>query len=434
MQSRATPPGERLAAMVRLMLASILVMLAAIFALYFAPLTAAPWIAAVLYVALWAQERRLGVASPITRLMSVLYLLLALGSIRFEDATWMARVSPVVYLTLAGLILALLIAGRPFTSFYAEGAGYLPLQRRMAMMWGGLHLAAGAFALALFPGLGFVFLPMALMVFGALATLWLNFVSMGPAFGRRRRFDLGGYSFREVVSAEDRELFHGVIAHSYRADLQRELGMRRKLALETIVREHHATSDKWRGRDRPFLAFAGERPVGGICIFFDHREHGLPIEHEAEVDLGPWRRIGPVAEVGRLGLNPCSRFSPALLKGLFKCVAEAAVERNVHFLFNDSFDFQAAMYRKIGFAPLHESPYVSSADGSTGYGLKVMPMMMNLAGMVRGGAGREPAGDLGDVLAPYIVERFFKHLVLRDLVRVPWHRSSALQEPRNVNA
>ena len=418
--------------MVRLMLTSILVMLAAIFALYFAPLSAAPWIAASLYAALWAQERRLGVASPITRLMGVFYLLVALASCWIEDAIWMARVSPVVYCTLAALILALLVAGRPFTSLCAEGAGFPPLQHRVSLMWGGLHAAAAAFALAFFPGLAFVLLPMALMLLGAAATLWLHFVSMGPAFGRQPRFELGGYSFREAVSPEDRELFHDVIADSYRADLQRELGMRRKLAVETILREHRATSDKWRDRGLPFLAFAGERPVGGICIFFDHGKRGLPIEREAQIDLNPWRRIGPIAEVGRLGLSRRSRFSPPLLKGLFKCVVEAAVERNVHFLFNDSFDFQAAMYRKIGFTPLHAEPYVSADRSSTGYGLEVMPMTMNLAGMVRGDVDGGPAGDLGGVLAPYVLERFFKHLALREWVRTPWRGKNALQESRHV--
>ena len=418
--------------MVRLMLTSILVMLASIFALYLAPLSVAPWISASLYIALWAQERRLGVASPITRLMSVFYLLLASASHWTADASWLVHAAPVVYWTMAVLILALLIAGRPFTSYYAGGAGFPPLQTRVSMLWGGLHAGAGACALALFPGLGFIFLPVALMILGALATLWLNFISMGPAFGRQPRFDLDGYTFREAVGSADREIFHDLIANSYRADLQRELGMSRKLAVETILREHRATSDKWRDCDLPFLAFAGGRPVGGICIFFDHGGHGLPIECEAQIDLAAWRAIGPIAEVGRLGVDRRNRFSPALLRGLFKCVVEAAVERNVHFLFNDSFDFQAGMYRKIGFTPLHEEPYVSPEFSSTGYGLKALPMMMNLAGMVRIDSKGNSAADLHDILAPYVGERFFKHLVLRELVRSICFRKNAPKEIANV--
>ena len=66
--------------MVRLMLVSLIVMMVTIVALYFTPLTVAPLIAASLYAGLWAYERRLGVASPITRIMIVFYLLFAFAA------------------------------------------------------------------------------------------------------------------------------------------------------------------------------------------------------------------------------------------------------------------------------------------------------------------------------------------------------------------
>ena len=97
--------------MVKLMLISLIVMLAAIFALYFAPFGVAPLIAASLYAGLWAYERRLGVASPITRVMTVFLLLFAVVVHRGDDPSWMAWISPVVYWTLAALILALLAVG-----------------------------------------------------------------------------------------------------------------------------------------------------------------------------------------------------------------------------------------------------------------------------------------------------------------------------------
>ena len=191
--------------------------------------------------------------------------------------------------------------------------------------------------------------------------------------------------------------------------------MRRKIDKEAIIREHQASNRKWQGDFLPFLAFADDRPVGGICIFFDHEERGLPIEGEARIDLKPWRRVGPVAEVGRLGVLRRYRISPVLLKGLFKCVIEAAAERRVHFIFNDSFDFQAKMYEKIGFKALHDEPYVSGDEHSTGYGLKVLPMMMDLAGMVRLDTPGGMAADMRDILAPYVMERFFKHLAIREM-------------------
>ena len=401
--------------MVRLMLLSLAVMPVAIVTLYFAPLGVAPLIAASLYAGLWMHERRLGVASPITRVMAVFHLVFAWVVHRGSDLSWIAWFSPMVYWTLAALILTLWATGRPFTAVYAGDAGYPPLHGAMSLTWGGLHLAAGLAALVLVPGPGFLYGPLGLMVLGVLATVWMNFVSMGPACGRRPRFEIDGYSFREVVSGEDRAAFHDVIAEAYRADLQSALGMRRKIDAAAIAREHRVTGRNWEDEHLPFLVFAGDRPVGGICIFFDHARRGLPVEGEAQVDLTAWRRMGRIAEVGRLGVVRRYRFSPTILKGLFKCVVEAAAERRIHFIFNDSFEFQASMYERIGFTALHDEPYVSPDEHSTGYGLKVLPMMMDLAGMVRMDSDSGIASDMRGILAPYVMERFFKQLAVREM-------------------
>ena len=407
----------RLRAMVKLMLVSLGVMLTAIFTLYFAPLGVAPFVAASLYAGLWAYERHLGAASPITRIMTVFHLTCAFVAFGAEDPSWMIWIAPTVYWTLAALILSLLALNRPFTAMNAGDIGFRPLHRLLSSTWGALHLAAGLAALVLVPSPAFLYVPLSLMVVGALVTIWLNFVSMGPAWERPAGFELEGYSFREAKTDSERETFYDVIAEAYRADLQSALGMHRKIDASEIAREHRASGGKWQDAFVPFLAYAGDRPVGGIGIFFDCGRRGLPIEGEAQIDLGPWRRMGRVAEVGRLGVLRRHRLSPVLLKGLFKCVIDAAAERRVHFLFNDSFEFQARMYEKLGFKAFRDEPYVSRAEHSTGYGLEVLPMMMDLAAIVRGGTPGAIATDLVGHLAPYVMERYFKHLVIHDMTR-----------------
>ena len=426
--------GARLRAKVELMLISLIVMLAAIFALYFAPLGVAPLVGASLYAGLWAYERRLEVASPITRVMTVFHLLMAFAVHLGNDPSWMAWSAPAVYWTLASVILVLLAAGRPFTAIYTGDAGFRPLHFVLSLLWGTFHFTAGLAALVLIPSPSFLYLPLSLMVLGALATVWLSFISMGPACGRRTRFEIDAYSFREARSPSDRETFCTVIAEAYRADLQSAIGMRRKIDTTTIIREHRTSNGKWEDDFVPFLALAGDRPVGGICIFFDHRKHGLPIEGEAHVDLGPWRRVGRVAEVGRLGVLRRYRLSPVLLKGLFKCVVEAAAEKRIHFIFNDSFEFQARMYEKLGFKPFRGEPYVSQTEGSTGYGLKALPMMMDLAAIVRMDTPSDIAADMDGVLAPYVMERFFKRLVIQDIARAILHPKRNPRGVENANA
>lgn len=154
--------------MVRLMLLSLAVMLVAIVTLCLAPLGVAPLIAASLYAGLWMHEWRLGVASPITRVMTGFHLVLAWVVHRDIELSWIAWFSPMVYWTLAALIFALLAAGRPFTAVYAGDTSYPPLHRAMSLTWGALHLAAGLAALVLVPGPGFLYVPFGLMVLGAL--------------------------------------------------------------------------------------------------------------------------------------------------------------------------------------------------------------------------------------------------------------------------
>ena len=420
--------------MVELMLLSLVVMPTALFTLYFAPLGVAPLVGTTLYAGLWAYERRVGVASPITRVMTLCLLLISLAVHLDDDPSWMVWTSPALYLTLAGVILALLAAGRPFTALYTGGVGFRPLHDILSMIWIILFSISGLAALVLIPSPLFLYLPLSLMVLGVVATVWLNFVSMGSACGRRKEFELNGYSFREARSRSDRETFHSVIAEAYRGDLQGAIGMHRKIDAATIIREHRSSNGKWGEDFLPFLALVGDRPVGGICIFFDHRQHGLPIEGEAGIDLSLWRRAGPVAEVGRLGVLRRHRLSPVLLKGLFKCVVEAAAERRIHFIFNDSFEFQARMYEKLGFRAFRDEPYVSQTEGSTGYGLKVLPMMMDLAAVVRMDTPSGIAADMDGILAPYVMERFFKHLVIRDVARAILHLKRNPKGLENANA
>ena len=433
MDTGTADSGAKLRAAVGLMLAGLTVMMAAIVILYFAPLAVAPLLAAALYAGLWAYERRLGVVSPITRIMTAFYLFFAgFPFYRGDDPSWTAWFSPMVYWTLAALILALLLAGRPFTAVHAGAAGFAPLHRATSLVWGGLHLAAGLAALVLAPGSGFLYVPLGLMALGAFATIWLNFFSMGPAGKRRSSFELEGYSFREATSRSDRETFHRVIAEAFRPDAQSALGLRRKIDTEAIVRDHRAISDARPDTFLPFLAFAGDRPVGGICIFFDHARRRLPIEDVAHLDLTPWRRVGPIAEVGRLGVLPRYRISPALLKGLFKCVIEAAAEKRIHVLFNDAFDFQARMYEKLGFKAFHGMAQGPCAEQVTSYGIKVVPMIMDLAGTVRRGGPDGTAADMHDVLAPYVMERFFKHVVVREMASAFLRRRRNQEEIENA--
>jgi hypothetical protein len=57
-------------------------------------------------------------------------------------------------------------------------------------------------------------------------------------------------------------------------------------------------------------------------------------------------------EVRRLSINGSYRFQQELIRGLFKCAIEVAVENDIAFLVDLSFHFVVEFFRKAGFEPL----------------------------------------------------------------------------------
>lgn len=406
--------GAYLRAAVRLMLAGLSVMLLALLSLYFAPMQWAPFLSLGLYSLLFAAERRLNVASPVTMLMICFYAALAIARVTTDAIAWSVYAAPLVYFVLSALVLGLLAAGRPFTQVYSKGAGSYPVHRAMSIMWGSLHLAAGVSAIALIPNLAFLVVPLGLMVVGAVGTIVLNFFTMGPKYARQRDFKMGKFRFKEVQSKEDHDLFYATISQAYKLDLQSAAGPKRKIDPAKIEAEHRASDKKRDGHTVPFLAFDGDDAIGGICLFVDHAHAGLPIEGEANMSANEYRGRGPVVEMGRLGVMPRYRLERSVLTGLFKCVVEAALERRVHTILNDSFTWQVKLYAKIGFHPITDKPYKSEGS-STGYGLSARPLALDLARMVRLDEQNTTGSAVRDILNDYLVERFFKRLAVAEM-------------------
>lgn len=406
--------GPFLRAATRLMLIGLAVMVLALMSLYFAPMELAPFVSLGLYAMLFLLERRHGVLSPVTALMTGFYAILSGARLYAPDIAWSAYAAPAVYYLLAALVWGLLLAKRPFTMVYSRGVGYAPLHRYMSIMWGSLHVLAGCAALFLMPNLAFLIVPMVLMIAGAVGTLVLNFVTMGPAHGRQKTHQMGKFTFRQVQTPADHDLFYATIAEAYRADLQRAAGPRRKIDKAQIEAEHRASDAKRDGQSMPFLVFDGDKAVGGICMFLDHKTLGLPVEHEAQFSADDYRKRGGVVEMGRLGVMQRYRLERGLLTGLFKCVIEAAAEQRVHTILNDSFTWQIKLYSKIGFAPITDAPYACE-DSSTGYGLSAQPLALDLARMVRLDQQNTTGSEVRDMLNDYVIERFFKLLAVQEI-------------------
>ncbi|KZL02214.1 MULTISPECIES: hypothetical protein [unclassified Pseudovibrio] len=410
-----TRDGVFLRSAVRLMLLSLVVMLLALSCLYFVPIYIAPFISCALYLVLWTYEKRIGVWSPVTRLMSVFYMVLAVARFAVEDIAWSAYSAPIIYSALAVLILSLLALGKPFTIFYSKGNGFYALHCRVSLMWGLLHVCAAFSSIYLMPNILFLYVPMGLMVLGAFGTIWLNFVTMGAKFGRQPRFELGKFEFEQVQNERQRDEFYRLIATAYVSDLQRAAGSHKKIDKAKIELEHRNSDAKRSGCQVPFLVRHQGKAVGGICMFLDHADKGLPIESETDFNAAVFRKRGAVAEVGRLGVMPRYRLERNVLIGLFKCIVEKSAELRVHTIVNDSFAFQEKLYSKIGFHAMPDGYYSGGEEDSTGYGLTAIPMVMDLADAIRLDTQTSTGKEVMECLQPYVIERFFKILALQEV-------------------
>jgi hypothetical protein len=82
------------------------------------------------------------------------------------------------------------------------------------------------------------------------------------------------------------------------------------------------------------------------------------------VNVDPLRRYGRIMEVRRLSVNGDYRFQPDIIRGLFKCAIEVALENDVSFMLDQAFHFVVAPLAKPGFEPLHVGGRVVFEFGS----------------------------------------------------------------------
>lgn len=63
-----------------------------------------------------------------------------------------------------------------------------------------------------------------------------------------------------------------------------------------------------------------------------------------------------------------------------------------------------------------DQPYLCPSDSTSGFGLECMPMIMDLANMVRLDDETDITADVHNILSPYVIERFFKRLVIKEIL------------------
>lgn len=358
---------------------------------------------AFVYSLLLFAELRWKRITPVTSLMVFIFAALSL----FGKEDWLPYSGAFFYFPLAVVSLSLLFVRKPFTLYYSAGKGMPELHYATSWMWAIIYILAGTASLALMPDASFVYAPLLIVAIGITVTLILNLYYFKPSCVREKQFILGKFTFREMdLSPEDMESFYSLAAREVWSTIaqSRAKSIETQASLkETMMNSDHPYED---GIVR-FSGYDNGKIIGTIfCVF--NGAKGLPIERDTGIGMAGLRHIGEVVEVGHFAIDAGYRFRPDVFLGLFKAVIELAMDKNVSFLANCSFEQSASMYSKIGFTKISDRPIPDTV-----LGVNTNPSVLNLSNLVVYSEDTDNSAvlQLKPLLNQYLMERYFKRQI-----------------------
>lgn len=399
---------------VRVMMAQMLVVMLVAFSMFWLPLSESSVLLVVLYGVLLLAERRMSIRSPQTLgifLLSTSLLLLE----RTVGLGVYEIYMPAAYFGMLFLIgMVCMVRGHPLSLYYSYGNGLLPLHWWTSGVWVSIYavgLTVGLL-LPLNPGL-FLLVP-ALPVAGAVLTLWLQLVSMGPLWRRPKTMHLGAFRFEEVPPhpAALKPFYTHFVREA--THTMRQAEEMQGLSLEQMV-EAKMQSDApvWPGT-RFFAAYEGEEMVGTVSCGLKSSKVALGVETTVHdpLSLDQLQQYGGIVEIGRFSICSRHRLQRELIQGLFRCSIEFALERDIAFLVIQAFPPVVSIYSKIGFQKIS-----GEMIRQRGVGTRVMLMVYNLAKVAVCGLQDAREDFRRDTTKSYFGERYFKRQSLLSLFR-----------------
>lgn len=367
-------------------------------------------------------ERRQGVSSPISLTMALVALTLIVASWVPGFDQWMALTPVVVFAGLFAIGSVCLLLGRPMTTFIAGNRGLKALHWVTSGLWTaiyGIAMVTSAFALyqpVLYP------LPLLLVYAGVALTLYLHLRRFHSRFERAKSFELGRFTFHQCTGDELPAFYRHFVCEAL-PNIRAGSGPREESLERLIALKTETDQSSW-SRTTFFLASEGDRIIGTIACVIDDPVAGLGVEtdHNRPFGLDRMRAVGRIVEIGKFSISKEHRWGQDVIRGLFRCAIEYAMEKGATFLTTQAFNTALPMYRKIGFVPLLDRPVPQK-----GTGIAIVPAILNLqrkaAAMSRSDEGKQ----LRENLTPYVPERYAKRSVLTSLFsrRPAWRMTDA---------
>jgi hypothetical protein len=312
-------------------------------------------ICVVLYAVVIAGEARCHICSPQSLSLGAYFAGCTVAVWLVQEQSGVGRYAGAGgFAALFLLALGRLGLGHPLHRLWTEVPEPPALRRAKAAAW--LVVCAPAMALSL-PRLSGsaadgVQLGLAVLAVVALGAMDLSYC--GRLYRRDREFGLGGFTFREIGrDAAAVAQFLSSYADEMSAAVTRDRRARVKYGRSEIFEEVCRTEHAATARVHYFNAYDGDKVVGGVAVALDGPDRRLPVEKSFGVTLDPLRRYGRIMEVRRLSVAAGYRFHQDIIRGLFKCAIEVALENDVSFMVDLTFHFVVNLLRKVDFEALH---------------------------------------------------------------------------------
>ncbi|KFF67591.1 hypothetical protein IW01_14680 [Pectobacterium brasiliense] len=381
--------------------------------IFFIDLKIAFVIAFFCYLFIVTLELKHNIRSPVSIFMLLMYTVLTILS--WFDIYIGHRAGIIIFTSLALLVGGLLLVGKPFTAFYSAGRGLRVLHYTNSAIWLQAYLLSLFFSIWFVPEIEFILVPYAICVMAGLVTIFFSIVWFGNNNIRKDKFSINNFDFKRIT--ESTAKYQRFFIEKVLSDEQRSYLLLNEL-------QHEIANSVFDGNDNVliFCAYDGDKMVGCIrCVLAN--EVPLPIENEANLDLQNLKRIGSILQVGRFSIDEKYRERPEIITGLFKCLIELALAKDISFIIGNAATHRVTLYMKLGFHLLFP-PSDPRSRVKLPYGTLCTPVIMNFSNLII--KNRDEVSKYGfiDYVNRYLLERWYKRAALRYYLkktsRRPW--------------
>ena len=377
-------------------------------------------------------ERKYGIISPLSLALLAAYCALFIAQLMGFDYTGYAGL--LIFSWLFVVVAALLMIGKPFTTFYSHGAGMPFIHKVISVIWLATYGVSMVATVLLIPNPLFMVLPALFCILGGAATLYISFCWCGTAFERKTQYRTAELQFSQIDNdSEDFNVFCDFFTMNVIMDAQHDLPYD---CLDTMIPKHREL-ERGLGEDAAiFVCKIDGRMIGSIRCILGQPGKKIPAESYMQASFDPLRQAGPIMFVGRLAIDEAYRHRPEVINGLFAGFINLALERDMAYIVSEGFKLSLPIYLKLGFETLFtkKDPRFETKNG---LGLTVFPVLLDFESfiMAKPDEKDDRLGLMG-IVNPYLAERFYKRTVVRQFIRKlrKKHRLAGIKAVRGAMA